>query len=224
MCRADAGAGEHRDGGFGDKRQVDDDPVAFDDAVAFENVREPADLAVQIGVRQDALFAHLARPSRLAFPNDRGLVAARPGEMPVEAVVTDVRLPADEPFRKRLVPLHQFLPRFEPVQFLRHLRPERPGRVDGFPVEFLIGGERFDVGLFAESGGGFELAAGFLQRSDVGRHGGFSCAVGLTRSVRRIVASAPRTGQLAKKTGAARWGRPCLENGRVSTRSWILLP
>ena len=69
------------------------------------------------------------RVARLAFPDDRGLVAAG-GEVPVEAVVAGVELPADEPLRVRCVrPVEHLRPRLEPVQRPRPARPRsRPGR------------------------------------------------------------------------------------------------
>ncbi len=62
----------------------------------------------------------------------------------------------------------EFLPRLEPVKFLRHARPEFRRRLDRFGVELAIFRERFDVGLFGERGGRLEFAALLLQRSDVG--------------------------------------------------------
>jgi hypothetical protein len=45
--------------------------------------------------------------------------------MPVEAVVRDVRLPADKPFEERLpVVVQNSCPRFEPVQLARLRGPE----------------------------------------------------------------------------------------------------
>ena len=44
----------------------------------------------------------------LAFPDDRGPVSAVCVEVRVEAVVGDVRLTADKPFGKRLVPTQRF--------------------------------------------------------------------------------------------------------------------
>ena len=49
------------------------------------------------------------------------------GEMPVEAVVRDVGLSADEPFGERHVPFQHLVPRLKPVQFRRDFRPETFG-------------------------------------------------------------------------------------------------
>ena len=70
--RADARARQHRDGQLRDERQVDRDAIALLHAERLEDVGELADLAVQIEVGQRPAIA------RLAFPDERGLVAARP--------------------------------------------------------------------------------------------------------------------------------------------------
>ncbi len=108
--RADAGAGQHGDRGFGDHRQVDGDAVALRDAQAQKHVGELADLAVQVPIGQDALIA------RLAFEDDRGFVAARAVQVPVQAVGGDVELPAEEPLGVGRVPFADRIPRLCPVQ------------------------------------------------------------------------------------------------------------
>ena len=89
--RADAGAGQHGDGQFLDHRHVDRDAVALLDAAALEHVGELADLLVELAVGELCVLAGL-----VAFPDDRDLVAARL-QVPVQAVVGDVGLAADEP-------------------------------------------------------------------------------------------------------------------------------
>ncbi len=196
--RPDAGAGEHRDGRLGNHRHVDDDAVAFDDAVALEHIGEPARLAVEVGVGEHARFAGIAKAGGFALPDDCGLVATRAIEMAVEAVVRKVDLSADEPFCERLVPLQEFLPRFEPVKFLRHARPEFRRRLDRFGVELAILREGFDVGLFGERSRRFEFAAFFLQRSDVGlRHERFSRGQRLFSP--RILAKETANGQAGER-------------------------
>jgi hypothetical protein len=46
--RADARAGQHGEGGFGDHRHVDEHPVAATDALRQENRREAVHLAMQL--------------------------------------------------------------------------------------------------------------------------------------------------------------------------------
>src|SRR5262249_39778633 len=68
------------------------------------------------------------RVARLAFPDEGGLVAARPLDVPVEAVVRDIELSADEPFRVGKLPLLRLLPRLHPSELFGLLFPE-PDRV-----------------------------------------------------------------------------------------------
>ena len=74
--RADAGAGEHGNGGLRHHRQVDEDAVARLDAVALEDIGEAADLVMKLFVGEGALFARLAGGGGLALPDQRGLVGA----------------------------------------------------------------------------------------------------------------------------------------------------
>ena len=68
MHRADPRAGEHGDRRLRNRRHVNDDAIAFADFVSLQDVRELADLAVQLLIRERAFVA------RFAFPKDRGLV------------------------------------------------------------------------------------------------------------------------------------------------------
>ena len=72
MDRADARAGEHGDGGFGNHRHVNRHAVALFDAERFQHVGELADLRVQFRVGELLHFL-----LRFALPDDGGLVAAR---------------------------------------------------------------------------------------------------------------------------------------------------
>ena len=62
--------------------------------------------------------------SRLAFPENGRLVAVRPGEMPIEAILRKIDFSADEPFRKRRFPFQNFPPRLLPGELIRLARPE----------------------------------------------------------------------------------------------------
>ena len=121
--RADARAGEHRDGELGDHRHVDGDAVALLDAVLLEHVGEAADLVVERLVRVDLAAA------LVGLPDDGGLVAAPVGQVTVEAVVGDVGLAADEPLDlgRLELPLEDLVPRLVPVDELaRPCRPRSP--------------------------------------------------------------------------------------------------
>src|SRR3954463_13076089 len=110
MHRANARAGEHRDRRFWNHRQINDDTVAAMDAIAFEHVREAADLTVELLVREYALFAGMAVTRWLAFPHERRFVCRWLVEPLVETVVTDVEFAAYEPLRVRHFPFQYLLP------------------------------------------------------------------------------------------------------------------
>jgi hypothetical protein len=98
---ADARAGQHRDRRLGDQREVDPHAITLLHAEGLEDVREGPDLAGQLPVGQRAPVA------RLAFPDDRRLVAPRAAEVPVDAVLCDVQLAADEPLGVRRLPIER---------------------------------------------------------------------------------------------------------------------
>ena len=72
--------------------------------------------------------------------------------MDVEAVVGDVRLPADEPLGQRLVPLEHLLERLEPVQFIGHAAPK------ALQVFGRLAAEAFVLRHGADSGLGRKIA------------------------------------------------------------------
>ena len=98
--RAEARAREHRDRGLGDHAEVDPDGRALLDAELLERVREPDDLALQVGVGDRAPVA-----DGLALPVEGDPVAAPRLDVPVDAVVGDVELAAEVPLRVRRLPL-----------------------------------------------------------------------------------------------------------------------
>ena len=67
---ADARAGQHGVDELGHHGHVDADPVAAADAVGEEHVGDPADVVLQLAVRDVAVGAHL-----VLGPDDRGAVA-----------------------------------------------------------------------------------------------------------------------------------------------------
>ncbi len=118
---ADARAREHRDRELGHERQVERDAVALLHAERLQDVGELAHLAVEVEVGQRAAVA------RLAFPDERGLVAARRANVAVEAVGADVELAADEPLRVRRLPVEDLRPGLHPLELGGERRPERLG-------------------------------------------------------------------------------------------------
>ena len=119
----DARAGEHRHHRLGDHRQVDRDPVAGPDAERLERVRGPADLVLELGVGDVATVAGLAHEV------NRDLVPQPALNVPVDAVVGHVQLPAGEPPGER---------RVRPVEDGREVlgpgQAPRGGRPEGQPV------------------------------------------------------------------------------------------
>jgi len=91
--RADPGAGEQGEGGFGDHRQIEGDAVALPGASGFEHIGQAAHLFMHLCI---AVAARL-RIRRIGFPDDRGLIAAR-RQMAVDAVGADVQHAVGEPF------------------------------------------------------------------------------------------------------------------------------
>ena len=99
---ADAGAGEHRDGGLGDHRQVDRDGVTCADPEVPQGVRGALDLPVQLGIGD---VAGVVR--RLTHPVDRDPVAVAGLHVSVDGVVAGVELAVGEPLREGRVPLQR---------------------------------------------------------------------------------------------------------------------
>src|SRR5207302_5278312 len=79
MYRADARAGQHRDGRFWNRRQVNDDAVALVDLVPLQHIRESANLMMKL------LISQCAPVARLTFPENRRFVSARAGKMSIQA-------------------------------------------------------------------------------------------------------------------------------------------
>ena len=79
--RTHAGAGQHRHHGLRDHRQVNGHPVPGPDAHVLEDVRQPADVKMQllVGDRPDV--------AGLPFENQGGLVFPVGSQMAVEAVL-----------------------------------------------------------------------------------------------------------------------------------------
>src|SRR5436309_2859938 len=118
MDGADARAGEHRYRGLRNHRHVDADAITLAHAHVFQDVRKSRNLAMEVGIAKGSLF------SRLALPNEGGLVPPAL-EMAVEAVVGDVRPAAHVPLgKRRIVPIEDSIPAFEPVDQAGCLLPE----------------------------------------------------------------------------------------------------
>ncbi len=128
---AETGAGEHRDRGLGDHRQVDRDGVALADAEVGEGVRRALHLGVQVGVRDVAGVA-----LGLTDEVDRDLVAAPGLDVAVDGVDARVELAVGEPLREG---------RVAPVERLREGRAPRQVGAGLLGPEALVVGSRLLV-------------------------------------------------------------------------------
>jgi hypothetical protein len=129
MGRADARAGEHRDGQLGDHAHVDRDGRPLLHAEVSQRVRELRDVALQLRIGDLAPLV-----LRLSFPVIRNLPAAPGLDVPVDAVVRDVEPASEEPLGVRRLPLVELGEGLEPAQpFPRFALPELLERlvVDG---------------------------------------------------------------------------------------------
>ncbi|CAM5721014.1 hypothetical protein STENM223S_03407 [Streptomyces tendae] len=145
---ADAGAGQHRDGGLRDHRHVDGDPVALAHPELQQSVGRLGHLVLELGVGDGAAVA------RLALEVDRDPVAEPGLHVPVDAVVGDVELAVLEPLGER---------RVRPVEGLGGLLgPGQPAGLLGPEAEPVSLGLfirlRGDVGVRGQVGGGCEAS------------------------------------------------------------------
>ncbi len=166
--RSDPRARQHGHGQLGDHAHVDGDPVALADPERLQRVREPADLLVQLAVRERALLAGLA------LPVVGDLLAASGAQVAVQAVVGHVQLPPQEPLHPGRVPLADRAPALEPVQPLRLLGPERLRVGGGVLVDRVVTHD----GALTERGGRLEHALLGQQRLDGGVLEGVALAHG----------------------------------------------
>ena len=157
--RAEAGAGEHGDGQLRHQRHVERDAIALLDAEAAQHVRERVDVAVEVEVGQRAPVAGLA------FPDQRGLVAARRADVAIEAVGRDVQAAAAEPLGVGRLPLEHRRERRDPLEFVGEPGPERLGILGGAGIDARIVG----VGRGREGGRRRKGALFDQERGDLGR-------------------------------------------------------
>ena len=130
MHHTQPGTGEHRDGGLGDHRHVDDDPVALRYPAACQHAGETCD-----EVEQFAVGVLLDGAGDGAVVDQGGLVAAAAFDVAVEGVVTRVQLAADEPSGDRLgVAVDDLFPRCHPVDVSSGVGPELFGILEGCTV------------------------------------------------------------------------------------------
>ncbi len=85
MDSADARAGQHGDGGFRHHRHIDSNDIAFFNAQIEQYVGKTANIAMELAISDVFALAGV-----VAFPDDRGLVAALV-QMAVETVGREVQ-------------------------------------------------------------------------------------------------------------------------------------
>ena len=143
MHRTDARARQHRVCGLGDHRHVDADAIALAHAVREQHVREPTDLVLELTVAHVPIGAGL-----VTGPQDRGLLATRV-EMTIDAVEAGVESATQIPAEvdRIVVGVHDRVPRMEPRDALRLLRPELLGMLDRTAVRLLVLRARRDAGV-----------------------------------------------------------------------------
>ena len=107
-------------GSSGNHGHVDGDAIAGLDAERLQRVGEAAYALVQIGIGE------ANRRAVFGFPEQRGPRGVL-GEVPVDAIVGDVELAADEPLGVGQIPFERALGRLEPVEELGLLGPEGLG-------------------------------------------------------------------------------------------------
>src|SRR5262249_54841557 len=101
---ADPRAREHCDRQLGHERHVEGDTVAAPYPERFEDVGARTDLTVELEIRQRAAIA------RLAFPDQRGLVAACRPDVPIDAIDARIETAADEPLGVWRIPVEHAAP------------------------------------------------------------------------------------------------------------------
>jgi len=151
MHRADARAGEHGDGEFGDHLHVEADAVALLDAERLERVGGLLHLDLEFGVGEGLALLRV-----VALPYQRGVIAVAFVDMPIHAVVAGVEFAAAEPlnFSLAVIPLAHRVPFLAPAQSLGLFRPESLGVEHRAVVERLVFFERLDVRAGRELGRG----------------------------------------------------------------------
>src|SRR5688572_30674157 len=159
MNRPDPRARKHRDGQFGNEREIERDAVAAFDAQTLQHVGELADLAIQVEIGERSPIA------RLSFPDDCGFVPPGPADMTVDAIDAGVQGAAEKPPGVRRFPLEHARPRRGPLELRGEVRPEAFGIGVGARVDRIIA----HVRVGTKRGRGFERAIFLEQIGDVSK-------------------------------------------------------
>ena len=174
MDRADARAGQHRDVGARDHRQIDHHAVALDDAEVAQHGREGRDLVEQLRVGD-----RLGEADHRRVVDDRRLVATARRDVTVDAVVARVQSRIGEPAAvDAALRVEDAAGRLDPVDRAGRLAPEGLGV--GLPA-------RVGLGI----GRGLTIGHGVLPVGSGGRRGKF-CRGWRRQARRRIAGRAAR--------------------------------
>src|SRR5207248_662038 len=86
--------------------------------------------------------------ARLTLPDNRRFALSRRLQVAVEAVIGNIRLPADKPFGKRFLPLQHLAKWLKPMQlFAGQIAPEFFRVRDRALIKLLVGFQRADLSL-----------------------------------------------------------------------------
>ncbi len=160
MDRADARAGEHGEHRLRHVRHVDHHAIAAADAERLQHRGERVHFAMQFAI------GDLVGEIRFGRHRDqRELVAARV-QVPVDRVVAEVGLAADEPAPERRVRVvEDALRRLVPVDRPGLFRPERLRLLHGLAIQLVVGRHRASPGASPRKPRGRRARGGY----DLGR-------------------------------------------------------
>ena len=127
-------AGENGHDGFRDHRHVDDDAIAVGHAVGRQRAGEQGNLVAEFAVADAAL-----RVGDRAVVDDRCLVAAAGGDVPVDGIVAGIELTPGEPsIDRRIRIVEDAIPAPFPVDALCRFAPKVCRVLDRTPVDLRI--------------------------------------------------------------------------------------
>ncbi|MBA7591266.1 hypothetical protein ES708_33418 [subsurface metagenome] len=114
MDSPDSGAGQHGNGQFENHGQIDGNPIAFLDAVLLEHVGELTDLVIKLLIGKRLAVADVP------FPNEGSFILSPGCEVPVQAVIANIELAADEPLMLGVLKIgdQHLVPLLIPVELL----------------------------------------------------------------------------------------------------------
>src|SRR5262245_26555485 len=104
MDGPDTSAGEHSNCGFRHHWKIDEDTVAFANAMPLQHIGEEAYFMVKLFISKNPFLARFAGSGGFAFPDQGRLVCRGCPKVTVKAVIGHVEATADEPFSEWFFP------------------------------------------------------------------------------------------------------------------------